>query len=621
MFLVLLIFLVPLSVSGYQIYFRLRSLNDRANLIMASVRGGGLSQLPGHLQAVESDLLFIKEQAKRAGPVLLLPGIDKTAKTADQMLKASIDLLSGYQEILSVFINLDGSTDEASVMSGLATADGKKQLLEAIVKNRSVLDKAKVKITAAKLELNSINSRNLTGIFKDKVIAANNLLSELTEQTDVALPLFKYLPELAGLGQEKNYLLLFQNNMELRPTGGFIGSYGLITVKNGEIIKLQTDDIYNLDKYSKDKLTVAAPWPMTAYNNQKYLFLRDANWSPDWPTAAKQINWFWEVERKNASLPPVELDGVIAITPDFIANFLEATGSITVDGVTFDHKNFAIELEQAVEFDYVEKGIATSERKGIIGDLAQEMLKRALASSPRKMLDLWLIMKKNINEKQIIVWLADQELQGYVAKENWSGEVRSAESDYLYVVDANLAALKTDQVMKRNINYFLTQDASGDLIGRAEITYQHAGKAVQALITKYRTYTRVYVPDGAWFLKAYTQDKTGTQNYALLKDVEIGSDFGKKYAGLFLQVEPGASKTLVLEYRLPEETKKMYQNGLYKLLVQKQPGTTGHGLKIGLKFGQLIAAYHADGLPEKTGGKELIYKSDLKEDREFIVKF
>jgi hypothetical protein len=620
-FLVILVFAVPLAVSGFGIYSKLLSLNTQAEAMMASVKGGQLGELSGQLQSIENDLLAIKTQARQAGPILFIPPIGQTAKTIDQMLAATVDLLSGYRELLGIFTDLEATTNEGQVVMNFSTPEGKKNILESIAKNRDAIERAKTKIKTAKQTLANINTNDLSGLFKSKVMAANSLLAEIIDQTDVALPLFKYLPELAGLNQEKNYLILFQNNMELRPTGGFIGSYGVVTVKNGEILKIQTDDIYNLDKLSKEKLKVPAPWPMTTYNNQKYLFLRDANWSPDWPTSAKEIKWFWDEERKNAGLPVLPLDGIIAITPDFIANFLELTGPIEADGITFDHKNFASELEQAVEFNYAEKGIPMSERKSIIGDLTSELIRRLMALSPRELLDAWLVMKKNINEKQVIVWLSDNVLQAQIAQENWSGEVKASDLDYLYVVDANLGALKTDQVMKRKIKYSVDYNENGDLISRAEITYQHSGKPVEALISRYRTYTRVYVPENSWFLKAYTQDDKGIFNYTLLKDAAITSELGKKTLGMFLQVDPEKTKTLIVEYRLPESVKKTYQNGLYKLIVQKQPGTAGHGLQIDLKFAQLITAYHAPLLPVSFNGHELIFNSDLQEDREFIVKF
>jgi len=613
--------LAPALANGYGIYLRVKVLDAKAGEIMSNVSRHDLAAVTADLEGIKGDLSFIRSKAKQLGPILYWPSIGKTSRTADRMLAASVELIDGYRELLSVFTDLSSTTQAGQLAIDFSTPAGRRAILKSLVDNRSQLERAKNKIKNSRSVLAGINADDLTGVFKDKIVAANSLLSDIVGQSEMALPLLRYLPELAGYGQEKNYLVLFQNNMELRPSGGFIGSYGLVTIKDGEIISLATDDIYNLDKFSKDKLFVPAPWPMTTYNGQKYLFLRDANWSPDWPTDAKQIDWFWQTERANAGLPPVKLDGIIAITPDFIANFLDLTGPITADGIVFNHDNFALQLERAVEFDYAAKGIPLSERKGIIGDLSIEIMDRLLASSPQQLLKLWLVVKGDIEEKQIIAWLADPEMQEYITQENWTGAIRQADGDYLFVVDANLAALKTDAVMKREISYGLSSNANGDLIGRAEITYYHTGKVVPALISKYRTFTRVYVPADTWFTGAYLQDSAGRTDLELLKDATIGNEAGKRYLGAFLTVEPGASKTLVVEYRLPAGVKAAYEAGLYKLLVQKQPGTAGHKLAIDLKFDQPIIAYQADALPSKFLGKNLIFSSDLRTDRDFMVKF
>lgn len=621
LFIILAALLIPLLTNGIPIYNRLMQINDRVDPVMAAAAGGDFAALNQELGDTRQDILAVKERINNLGPILWFPQVSKTARSVSKMLVASADLLSGYQELISVFSDLSAQTQEQKVVFDFSAKESKRQLLESIVKNRSRLEAAKTKIALAKVELNSVNADDLTGIFQTKIIAANRLLSEVVSQSEVALPLFKYLPELAGYNQEKNYLILFENNTELRPTGGFIGSYGLLTIKDGDIVSIHTDDIYNLDKLSKDKLQVAAPWPMTAYNNQKYLFLRDANWSPDWPTTARQLEWFWNVERANANLPPVHLDGIIAITPDFIANFLAVTGPITADGITFTSDNFTYQLEQQVEFAYAEKGIELANRKDIIGDLTKDIIARISKAKAAELFQVWLAMKKNIDEKQVLAYMTNPELQSYLAQENWSGEMKQTDGDYLYVVDANLAALKTDQVMKRSINYSVSPSASGDLLAKVEITYQHTGRSVPALITKYRSYTRVYVPTDSWFTKAYFKDSKGLEDLSIEKEVEIKNELGHRYAGVFLTVEPGTTKTLVLEYRLPKTVKDMLESGLYTLSVQKEPGTPGHKLKIDLKFDQRITAYYSKILPQKVLGKSLLWDTDLSVDRDFIVKF
>ena len=560
--------LLPLFYGGWKIYGRLSAVNDRVDKVMSAAGNGDFKSISAYLGDTRSDLLAIRADAGKLGPILWWPSIAKTYRTADQMLSATADLLDGYGELISVFTDLQGTTDEGEVIVSFADQSGKKKVLESIVKNRSNLEDAKAKIAKAKSQLHAANTDDLTGAWKDKVIKANNLLGEIIEQSETALPLFKYLPELAGYNHDRTYLVLFENNMELRPTGGFIGSYGLVTLRDGAIKSIVTDDIYNLDKLSKDKLRSPAPWPMEKYNNQKYLFMRDANWSPDWPTAAKELKWFFDIERQYAGLPPQELDGIVAITPDFISNFLQVTGPITVDGITFTSENFALELERQVEFEYEEKGLELHERKQIIGDLTAEIIKRLEKSDPSDLLRVWSVMKKNINQKHIIAWLSNQELQQYFSDQNWAGEVKRPAGDYVFIVDSNFAALKTDQVMQRSLDYFVGPDQDGNLVARAEITYKHSAKPVKYLVTKYRTYTRVYLPEKTQVAKVYLKSGNDVRNFPLGSDAVISEQLGKTEVGVFFEVEPLTSKTLVLEYRLPESVNQAYKKGDYSLLLQ-----------------------------------------------------
>lgn len=409
--------------------------------------------------------------------------------------------------------------------------------------------------------------------------------------------------------------------MELRPTGGFIGSYGLLTVKDGEITSMFTDDIYNLDKPSIGLLKVEAPLPMQKYNNQKILYMRDANWSPDWPTSAETLLTFFNQERDNAGFGIQQIDGIIAITPDFIANLIEATGPITANGITFDAENFAMDLEMFVEFDYVNYGISLSQRKAIIGSLTSILIDRIYTANTEDLVNLWLTTKKNIDEKHILLYLLDDKLQKEFEKQNWTGTINQTENDFFMLVDSNLAALKTDSVMERSLDYSLKLDENDDLIATLAITYDHTGESLTDLITRYRTYARLYTPEDTWFIRAYIQHGDQKQELKLLNDVEIIEEFNKKYAAAFIQIEPGDSKTLIFEYRLSEKIKKDYEDGLYRLFVQKQPGTSGHNLKINLNFNQSIKSYHSEILPEKLDKKSIDWNTDLRVDREFDIKF
>ncbi|MFA4871947.1 MAG: DUF4012 domain-containing protein [Patescibacteria group bacterium] len=622
---------LPLIIYGPILAQQISALEKNVSQAKDFLVDNNWDKLNESLIKIDNDIKNIRADLKKLGLILYWPSIGRTADSADKLLSATSDLLSGYGKIFGLLGGIAQNFKGKNSGLGFSEPEQKKELLKSISENRQIFFAVENSVEAAKQRLRETNTNNLWRPLKEKILSFDQLLRQAVDNTETVLPIASNLPELLGYEREKTYLFIFQNNMEIRPTGGFIGSYGLITAKDGEIKNIFTDDIYNLDKFSEGKLEAPAPLPMLIYNKQKNWFMRDANWSPDWPTAAKNILWFFNEERKNArlaeapakraGLPPQRVDGVIAITPDFIANLLAVMGPVMADGVNFAHQDFANVLENFVEQDYKKRGISETSRKAIIGSLTKILIDNIHNLPLEDLAKLWLAFKKNIDQKNILVYLTNPDLQKYFTEKNWSGEVKSTKGDYLMVVDSNFAALKTDSVMEKLIAYEVNENNNGDLIGRVIINYNHQGKHTPGLITNYRTYVRVYAPAGTWFLRGYIQDKDQITNLDLAKNLEARAELGKKYFATFLTVDPGDNKTLVLEYRLPDNIKKEYQRGLYTFIVQKQPGTIGHNLKINLNFNKYISAYNTENSPTKFAGKSVEWDTDLSVDRGIVLKF
>jgi len=618
---IILAIVLPLAINGTIIARKAVGLSQRVDRMTQAASQNDWPLIKTELSGGAADLADINKGIGRLGPLLWIPPLGQSARVSQKMLLSASELLDGYSEALVILQQMQTQTSNtAQVIGQIKDTQQKKNLLQAIAGNQEALDHARLKIEQAKSDLSSINTKDFNGIFKDKLLSFNQSLSEIVANSEMAMPIFKNLPELVGQNQPKTYLFVFQNNMEMRPTGGFIGSYGLLTLKDGEITDLVTDDVYNLDKLAEGKLNIAPPAPLQKFMGQKNWFMRDANWYADWPASAKNIIWFFDREREFGKLPYQRLDGVIALSPDFISNLLKVVGPITVNGVTFSDQNFAMELEKEVELDYAQRGLPRNQRKSIIGPLTEELIARIEKSSLPDMIKSWLAFKKNIDEKQILVYLTDPQIQGYFADQNWAGSLKNSESDYLYAVDANMGAWKTDSVMKKSVSYRL-DEKNGRLIGHAELAYQHTSERVENFIREYRDYLQVYVPEGSRIISGYWRDQAGQHPIDLNSELETRDEFGKTVFAYFFTVEPKTAKTIILEYELPAKTLQQYQQGLYKLVVQKQPGTVGHDLKIDLSFGKYPSAYHADILPVKISGQELQWQSDLSVDREFTVKF
>ncbi len=617
----ILILGAPLIVSGLKTLHRINALDADFSRTITAVEAGNWQIASVELRLIRDNLAGLNNDLRHSGIIVYAPPFNKNIKAIGQLLDSADDLLAGYERIFNVLKNVEQDFAVQNIVLGFKDAKQRQALLKSLRDGRADFVLAEKNIQEAENKLTNINTDDLSSIFQDKLLAADQILAEAVNNTEIALPILSNLSEILGYNQEKNYLFVFQNNMEMRPTGGFIGSYGIITLKDGEIKNVFTDDIYNLDKLSQSKLNVPAPAPMAKYNNQKTWFLRDANWSPDWPTSAEQILWFFNEERKNANLPPQKIDAVIALTPDFIANLLEVIGPVVADGENFSAQNFANDLEQFVEFDYANKGVSKDERKAVIGVLTNLIITRAHQLPALDLLRLWLAFKKNIDAKHILVYFTDAELQKYFYQKNWSGMMKQTAGDYLMVVDSNLAALKTDSVMDKSISYNLRVDEKGDLIAHLELTYKHNGRHLSGFITRYRDYVRIYTPKDTWFIKSYVRQGDQVTDLKILSDLEIYNELDKKVAAAFLTIEPGETKILVLEYRLGPEFKTQYENGTYTFSVQKQPGTIGHNLRINLNFNRPISAYNADSFPAVERAGEIGWDAKLDMDKEYLIKF
>jgi hypothetical protein len=497
------------------------------------------------------------------------------------------------------------------------SAGQKSKTLKLIYENGPELNGLRANLDLAFSNLEKIRFRGLLWFSKNKINKIKDQLGEGKTLVSKTIPFVEMLPSLAGYPDKKDFLVLLQNNDELRPTGGFLGTYGILEVKNGDITRFDTHDIYHLDMPVKDKMSVIPPELIRKYLGVDKWFMRDANWSPDWPTAAEKIAWFYKKE--NSLLPPQnqinnfseEFDGFIAITPKFIIDLLEITGPIFINGEEYNKDNFQELLQYKVEAGYVQLGIPSWQRKEVIGEIAKELKTKLFDLSFSRWREIINIFSEDILRKDILLFFQDDRLQNLAKEWGWTGEIKETDGDYLMVVDANLAALKTDAVMNKSISYQVEQTAGG-LIAKVKINYAHNGK-FDWRTTRYRTYTRVYVPKGSRLLQVEGVSEG---------EVETGKEFGKTFFGAFVSVEPGKIGSLYFEYKLPANLVGSAEKGEYELYIQKQPGRDTQELTVDLRLQNEIRLYSPTGFyAEKIGDDRIRWKSDFNADKTFKINF
>ena len=460
--------------------------------------------------------------------------------------------------------------------------------------------------------LGSLESR--IGELKSELESLNGLAEEISD-------IYYLLPKLAGYPEASQFLVMFQNSNELRPTGGFLGTYGILEVENGEIKRFDTHDIYHLDMPVREKLNITPPEPLRKHLNKQW-FLRDANWSPDWPTAAEKINWFYHKE--NNLLPPQnqinnfsgEFEGIIGITPQLVEDILEITGPVEVEGQQYRAENFLDLLQFEVQRGY--QGERPSwERKEVIGKILTELKIKFFDLPLSRGEQIYSVFQKNVARRDFLIYFRDDYYQSLVRNLGWTGEVKETESDYLMLVDANLGALKTDSVINRQVSYKLEEKPSS-LRVNLKVRYSHNG-SLSWKVSPYRSYTRILVPTGSRLLSFKGHNVSFPAEETLQKREELGKDSW----GIFFRLEPGEIGSLEYSYQLPSELyKKFKQKEQYNLYLQKQPGSRIESVRVDIRLLDKLKSYNPVGFhaQETEEGKGISWETGFEQDKKFQVK-
>lgn len=378
------------------------------------------------------------------------------------------------------------------------------------------------------------------------------------------------------------YLVLLQNNAEMRPTGGFIGSFATVEFSKYRLKNINfNSNIYKLDQAYMVEHNIVPPTPLRVVADK--WTLHDSNFAVSFPEAAQKSQWFYQQETGDS------VDGVIVINGSAIRDMLTITGPITLNryNTTLTSDNFFTTLTSEVEQNYFSTASNRdlNEPKSILKDLMPILVNRLMQTNKRTLLDK---IFAEIREKQILFYSNDANIEQALLAKNWGGEIQNVSGDYLAVNNANLGGGKSSLNVKESLNYKVTPSANG-LFADLTITRSHAGTNVWPDGIN-KNYLRVLTPAGASISAANLNGKDITDK------IVTGTEAGKNYFALWTATAPGTSDVIKLRYQLPTSlTPKNYQ-----LLVQKQPGNLGDPL-------------------EARFGDQLIFDGVLNQDQNFKI--
>lgn len=562
----------------------------------------------------------------RATEILLRTGRETTVGIREALAFGS-DLLRALREIeVTPGVFVPGAA--GSTLATL-TREEKRAILERFLQSVPKLEAARERINAAFAEFSEIPLSGLAGPLAAAIRPLRDDLPRARDYLNRLVPLVKLLPAVAGYPDQNQTLILFLNNAELRPGGGFIGTVGRLEIADGTILGLETRDAYAIDRTAEAFLRTPSPAPIARYLNLPHWFMRDANWSPDFTVSAQTVIDFYERETAGGA-PTGEIDNLIAFTPSFASEILRITGPITIEDQTFTAENLFDTLEYQVERGFSERGVPYDQRKEILAKLVDRTIARLSELPLARWEEITAVIERSFREKQLMIYDRDPAVQEIVEMQGSAGSVDIGDGDFFMVVDANLGSLKSDPVVKRTVNYHIEPDGNG-FEATISITYRHEGR-FDWKTTRYRTYTRLYVPPDAEFKSAsghLRDDKLknperepGIVDVGMADDLQGTAYRRAKVFGAFTAVEPGEERTLSFIYRpwwLPGG--RIEEGSCYTLKVQKQLGSASHELTVDLEFGKTPVRASPREAAEDQFDTRYTYRTDLGRDRYFEVCF
>jgi len=482
-----------------------------------------------------------------------------------------IDAIEPYKD----FIGAKGSSS-----SGAQTTEDRitflTQSIESLVPH---LDTIENKIANIEVSLNKINANRYPEEFKgyklrSTIVSAQETVDQAHTLVKNGQPILSKISWLLGKDKPRQYLMIFQNDAELRPTGGFWTAYGIIKVDNGKVTSTVSDDIYALD--AKLKSTIPAPRPIKAYHiNVPYYNLRDMNISPDFPTSTTLFLENYNKIVKSGD----QLDAVIGIDTQVLVDFVKVLGQVGVSGFgNFSSEpdkrcngcpQIIYELETLADKP---KSFIDTNRKGFLGPLMNSLLLNAMGSEKSKIGPLTQLMLNDIQSKHILFYFLDSEMQKAAELANITGSITQTDknTDYFNVTEANMASAKSNLFITEKVKHELTTK-DGKVNHKITITYNNPEAASNCNLekgdlclnaAKYRDWFRFYVPVGSKMIKM-----TGSEVEPVLYE-ESGKQvfegfFGNKYP---LYAQSTLKTTIQYESSVPASKN-------YVLYLQKQAGT------------------------------------------------
>lgn len=522
--------------------------------------------------------------------------LDKTSDLLDSTLPDLKNILkvTGFKTQKSdpnVVIVLDPETGEPQDDSAFSL------IMKELPQYLELYDKIEPQLLDIFAEVKKIDTDYIPAIggtnYKEMIVQVNDFSIQFPALSAQTTDFLTHLPDIIGSSTPARYLLILQNETEMRASGGLLSAFGNLTMSNGEIGDINLTDMWNLETHVSYDLGVDVGYRnifgqlvlMERGCGSYYLRAQDAGIYPDLRLTMDMLSDYYDVANLYSPQDFPEYDHVLIINNHFAETLIGLLDPLEVEGfgtVTSDRLYDLIKSET----DSVENR-GNPERKSIIKDIANAAKKKLFEFKIADMPKIINAMIESIQAKDIGIYSPNNsELELYLEKYGFSGETaQTFEGDYFQLSEAQNCALKINRWLRNDVTQTVNIDDSGNVTKSVFTKWVQPEVYQDSYLDQYdmsgrftyRAWVRYMMPNGSTnvvsdgyahsgYLYYYPKEYYDDQINKYVSDNIIQFDSRRGSADV-----PIPETQLNVSYSLPDDL-NYNTTGSYKLLVQKHPG-------------------------------------------------
>ncbi|MBF8250109.1 MAG: hypothetical protein HW400_710 [Candidatus Levybacteria bacterium] len=422
------------------------------------------------------------------------------------------------------------------------------------------------------------NNLKYSIIALDKLKAEGKIPAPISQKLEIVNPLIKLLsstadilPDILGMDGQKIYLILFQDNRELRPGGGLISSYGILKFNRGKITEFAVHDISDADKLLRGH--VEPPFALRRYLPSVHWYMKDSNFDVDFVKAASSAANFLLVETGQKA------SGVIAIDFAFPEDILNSKAYLLIAQAISDalaQKHLLLELNNESQNIFTVNGWSSS------------------------------------------LWDERRDMEG-------------SANDFLGINEANLGLNQVNNYIERKVSQKVALENDGNI--SEELTINYRNKSTASSGGEYKNYLRIILPKEAKLSEISVNDIsqvlvdaiTDPLIYEAKKfkaplglEVEKTQEENKAIFGFLVRIPAGEVAKVKLKYAFP--IRPMINAFSYNLKLFKQPGIDNLPYSLTLTYPN---SFNIIKSSDKIIGGEgrIMYSEKIASDKNLIINF